>query len=300
MDELASIRTFIDVVNTGSFSAAARKTNSSVSAVARQIKALEDDLGVRLLNRSTRNQALTEPGQIFYQRVSAIMHDLSSTKLEVGSFENHVKGMLRVSLRTSSGTTIIVPALSRFLDQHPGVTVEVSVTDERVDLIANKIDVAVWIGELENSELVAKRLTSSERIVCGSPDYFTRYGIPKTPEDLVNHNCVVFKAHSYGNRWGFAKDGVHKDVAVSGNITSSNGLVTLAAASSGLGLVVVQEWVARLPLAQGQLQRVFCDYKISLTDMEAPLYAVYPSSRGLSRKVRAFVDFLTDLYASSS
>lgn len=145
MDDFIRIHTFIKVVEAGSFSAAARCTRSSISAVARQVQSLEEDLGVRLLNRSTRSLSLTEPGQLFFERARSISKDLSNAKSEAKSFQESVKGVLRVSLRVSTGTTIIVPALPRLINQYPDLRFDISLTDERPDLIANNIDVAVWM-----------------------------------------------------------------------------------------------------------------------------------------------------------
>lgn len=295
MDELARIHTFIKVVEAGSFSAAARDV-SSISSVARQVKSLEEDFGVRLINRSTRSLSLTEPGRRFYERACKIANDLSNATSEAKSFQEGVKGMLRVSLRVSAGTAIIVPALPAFLEQYPELSLDISLTDERRDIIASKIDVAVWMGHLPDSEIVARRLSRSHRIACGSPAYFARHGVPATPEDLRKHNCLLFTAHSYGHSWGFTKDGKHEDIEVQGSVGSDNAVVLLSAALVDLGLIVVHEWMVRSLIAQGRLNRVLSDYTVNPRPGDAELYAVYASGRGLSRKVRVFIDFLVNLF----
>ncbi|RUZ69427.1 LysR family transcriptional regulator [Mesorhizobium sp. M7A.F.Ca.US.006.01.1.1] len=296
MDELSSIRAFISVAESGSFSEAARKADSSVSTVARHIKALEDELGVRLLNRTTRQQSLTEAGQIFYGRAREIVQELNSAKRDAASFQQSVKGLLRVTLRISTGTTLIVPALPRFLENHPNLTIDVSLTDERLDLVANNIDVAVWLGHLEDSSFIAKRLSPSHRVVCGSPSYFRKHGIPESPSDLARHNCLVFKANYYGNTWKFVKGDNRVDIPVSGNLRSSSGSVLLSAALSGLGLVLLQEYMVRTALQLGTMQTVLTDYQVSPTEADTALFAVFPHSSGVSPKTRAFIDFLVDLF----
>jgi DNA-binding transcriptional LysR family regulator len=206
MDELARIRTFIKVVDAGSFSAAARDVGST-SSVARQVKSLEDELGVRLLNRNSRGLSLTDAGRTFHQRVSAIANDLGNAMLEAKSLQEDVKGLLRVSLRMTAAVTVVAPALPNLLAQHPDLILDVSLTDERVDLIANGIDVAVWLGELPDADIVARRLSTSRRIVCGSPAYFARRSIPRTPHELRDHTCLVFAAGAHRNRWSFTRDG---------------------------------------------------------------------------------------------
>jgi len=295
MDEIGRIRTFIKVVEAGSFSAAARD-ESSVSSVARQVKSLEDELGVRLLNRNTRSLSLTEPGRVFYDRACSISNDLYNARSEASSFQESVKGLLRVSLRISAGTAVIIPALPSLLKQYPELRVDIQLTDQRCDLVADNIDVAVWIGEPPNADIIAKRLTSSQRIVCGSPAYFHRHGVPKIPSDLLLHNCLFFNAPTYESTWEFRKKGYFEEIAVQGNLRTANGLVLLSAAAAGLGIVVVLEWMVRRYIFQGNLVSVLNDYVVRPATVGADLYAVYASRRGLSLKVRVFIDFLIELF----
>jgi DNA-binding transcriptional LysR family regulator len=299
MDDFTRIKTFIKVVEAGSFSAAARD-ESSVSTVARQVKSLEDELGVRLLNRSTRRLALTDTGRRFFERVSAIDQELKKAKSEVSSLEENIKGLLRIQLRVTAGTTIVVPALPKFLSQYPELELDISLTDERRDLIANNIDVAMWLGDLPNSQIVARRLSRSGRIVCASPAYFKKAGIPLKPEDLRRHTCLLFTAPSYGNLWNFTRDGHLEAVEVRGSIKSDNGLVLLSSALAGLGVIIAHKWMVRKLMAQGRLTRVLSDYTVNPRTGDADLYAVFPSSRGLSRKVRVFVDFLLETFSDET
>lgn len=298
MEELPRIQTFIKVVESGSFSAAARDS-SSISSIARQIKSLEDELGVRLLNRNTRSLSLSEPGRLFYERALKLSADLNNAKSEARSFQQSVKGILRVALRVSTGTTIIVPALPAFLEQYPDLDADVTLTDDRLDLVANNIDVAVWMGQLPDSEIVARRLSPAQRIVCASPGYLDRHGRPQTPSDLLQHSCLLFSAPGYPNKWQFERDGVLEELEVAGRLRSGNVLVLLSAALSGVGLIMVHEWMVRRRIAMGQLERVLDRYSVSPNSLDAELHAVYASSRGMSLKVRVFVDFLVHLFASS-
>ena len=296
MDELLKIRTLVQVVEAGSFSAAARHTNISISAIARQVKALEEDLGVRLLNRTTRHQALTEAGAIFYDRARSILQQVERAKRDASSFQKEVKGLLRVTLRVSAGTAVIVPALPRFLERHPELVVSVTLSDERADLVVGGIDVAVWLGHLDDSGVIARRLTHTRRVVCGSPEYFARYGEPRQPGDLVHHNCIVYTSSQYARAWRFARGEECNDIPVRGSLESPDAPVLMSCALSGLGLVLVPDWMVRRPIAEGRLRTVLSDYIASPTDYDAALYAVYPHSRGLSPKARAFVDFLLELF----
>jgi DNA-binding transcriptional LysR family regulator len=297
MDELTRIRTFMRVVQAGSFSAAARNL-SSVSSVARQVKALEDEFGTRLLNRNTRRLSLTEAGRHLYERSTTLVAGLDGVKSELKALHEDVKGTLRVSLRVSVGTTVVVPALPRLLQQYPDLALDIVLTDERKDLIASSIDVAVWMGALPDSELVAKRLSPTRRLLCASPRYLAKRGVPYEPRDLALHECLRYTAPSYGNRWGFAKGDAYEEVEVAGCVRADNGSILLSCALADLGIIVGQEWMVRSHLEDGSLVRVLQDYSVNPYPGHGELYAVYPSSRGLTRKVRVFVDFLTDLFAS--
>jgi DNA-binding transcriptional LysR family regulator len=295
MDEFTRIRTFIKVVESGSFSAAARNV-SSISSVARQVKSLEDDLGVRLLNRSTRSLSLTEAGRRFHERVCAVAHELDRATSEAKAHQEDVKGVLRVMLRVTAGTTVVVPALPRLLAKYPELELEISLDDKRHDLIANQIDVAMWLGELPHADLVARRLTPTQRIVCATPDYLRQHGVPRTPQDLQRHNCLVFAAPSYQNRWAFSRGDQQEEVEVHGNLRSDNGMVLLSAGMTGLGVIVVHEWMVRHLIDAEHMVRVLEDYTVHPRAGDAELYAVYPSSRGLSRKARVFIDFLVETF----
>lgn len=295
MDEFTQVRTFIKVVEAGSFSAAARDA-SAVSSVARQVKSLEDELGARLLNRNSRRLSLTEAGQRLYERACNIVKEFDTVKSEIRSLQEDVKGVLRVSLRIAAGATVVVPALPKLLAQYPELVVDVTLTDEREDLIANNIDVALWLGALPNADIVARRLSPTQRVVCGSTAYLKKYGIPHDPEELRHHNCLLYNAPSYGNKWRFTKDEEYKEIEVKGPVRADNGLVLLSSALADLGLVVVPEWMVRSYIEQGTMMTVLPEYTVHPHTEHADLYAVYANRRGLSRKVRVFVNFLIEIF----
>jgi DNA-binding transcriptional LysR family regulator len=296
MDELTLNRAFVQVVQSGSFSAAARRLDTSVTSIARQVSSLEATLGVRLLNRTTRKQSLTEVGHIYYAKLLDILKQVDDVKREVSSYQKVVKGRLRVHLRNSVGTQVIVPALPRFLADHPDVTLEVTLTDERADLVGLGIDVAVWLGNLEDSSMIARRLSRGRRVMCASPAYVEGHGHPKIPEDLSEHNCLVYRAKNYGNRWRLTKNGGTIEVDVAGNLETDSSAALLSSALNGLGLVIVQESMVREAIRKGELVPVLSDYEVSPTEFDTALYAVYPHSRRISPKTRAFIDFLVALF----
>ena len=298
MDEIKRLKTFLKVVDMGSLSGAARDT-VSVSSVARQIKALEAELGARLLNRNSRRLSLTEAGQRLYERGQRIVGDLEAVKSEVHSMHEQVKGTLRVAMRTSAGMVMVVPALPRFLAQYPEIEVEVILTDERLDFIKHQIDVAIWMGDLPNTDLIAKRLSRTNRKLCASPAYLEQRGTPQHPLELSQHNCLRSTAKNYGPRWWLTKEEETVEVPIRGSVRSENGLVLLDAALQGVGMLVIPEWMARKRLAAGELVNVMPEWVPNPVTTHAEHYAIYPSSRGLSRKIRAFVDFLVEIFADT-
>ncbi|MGV6874310.1 LysR family transcriptional regulator [Pseudochelatococcus sp. B33] len=296
MDELSTNRTFLKVVECGSFSAAARDLNVSVASIARQVSSLENRLGVMLLRRTTRQQSLTDAGRVYCECISPILRKFDDVKREVSSYQSSVKGRLTVHLRNSVGSQFIVPALPQFLEQHPEVTLDVTLTDERADLVAQGVDVAVWLGHLEDSGLVARRLSSGRRRVCCAPSYAQRFGLPAAPMDLARHNCLIYRAQHYDNIWRLTKDGETTAVRVSGNLETTSAAVLMSSALKGLGFVVLQEAMVRGAIDAGDLIDVFPDYLVSSTDIDIALYAVHPGRRQIPPKTRAFVDFLVRLF----
>jgi len=295
MDELKRIRTFIKVVQAGSFSAAARE-ESSVSSIARHVQTLEDEFGARLLNRNSRGLSLTEAGQRFYERALASVAELDNAISELKSAQESVSGTLRVSLRPEEGMNTVVPALPRLLEKYPDLKIDVVLTNERRELVSNKLDVALWLGELPDSDIIARRLSLSRRVICGSRAYFEKHGIPEHPEDLRDHQCILFRAPTYGPNWMFKQGGLTYEVIVGGRVTADSGLVLIASALNGLGMIAMTKRNVRKYLESGELMTVLDGFEVFPHASHAELYAVYPSSRGLSLKVRVFVDFLVELF----
>ena len=296
MDEMSTNKALLQVIESGSFSAASDVLNLSVATVARQVTSLEDRLGVKLLNRSTRALSLTEAGVLYSQRIGELMHEFDTIKREVSTFQKDVKGRLRVHLRHSAGTQMIVPALPKFLQAHPDLKLEVTLTDERADLVTHGIDVSVWLGKLEDSSLIVRKLNAGRRIICCSPSYLEAHGAPASPEELSNHNCIIYRAKSYDSAWRLKSADGSVSINVSGNLESESSAVLLISALNGVGLAMLQETMVRQAIAKGELIDVFPGYEVSSTDAAVALYAVYSGRKKTSPKIRAFVDFLVRLF----
>jgi len=297
MDELAAFKVFAKVAQTGSFSKVGRLLGTSTSSIARMVNSLEDELGVRLLNRTTRQLVLTEAGQRFYADSVRILQSVDEAKRGAAAYQQGVRGVIRVHAGTTVGSGVILPALPAFLEQHPEIVVDLSLTDERVDIVAEKVDVAIWRGRLDDSALVARALASPERVLCGTPSYFARHGKPKVPADLSRHNCLVYAALHYSNEWTFKQGDETVNTVVSGNLRANTGGVLLSSTLRGLGLAVLPEWLVREACKKGELETALADYEVGLSGNDPSLYLVYPH-RSPPPKVAAFIQYVLGLFES--
>lgn len=291
MDNLTSIRMFVRVADAGSFTAAANQLDVAVSSVSRQINALEDDLNVRLFQRTTRKLSLTEAGHLYYEHVSKILGDFDEARLAV-SQTGSPTGILRITSPTSIGRELLISVIPAFLEQYPGVRVVMSLSDYVIDLVESGIDVAIRVGRLGDSTLKARKIGNSRRVVCASPRYLKKAGVPKHPSDLENHNCITFREHPGHNLWSFNEADGKLNVRVTGNFFARSSDAIVAAALAGMGLVLLPDWNIGAELRQKQLKVVLGDYEIS--PGFSPVWAVHTHQRHVPPKVRAFIDFLTE------
>ncbi len=293
MDRLAAIEAFVRVAEAQSFSQAARRLRSSKSAVSRNVGALEFELGVRLFHRTTRSLTLTEAGRGYFERATRILADLEEANLAVSQLQSAPRGRLRVSAPMSFGFLHLAPALPDFLARYPEVAVDLAMNDRFVDLIDEGFDVAVRIGAMEDSSLIARKVAPIRRVVCASAAYFNSRGLPLSPDDLKGHDCLLNSNIASSQEWQFtALDGKSWPVEVKGRLSANNGDALRAAALKGLGIVNLPTFIVGGDLQAGAL--VTALDKFITQDMA--LSAVYPHSRHLSPKVRAFVDFLADRF----
>ncbi len=288
MDRLDDMLAFIKVVDAKSFTAAAERLGLSKSVVSRRIAELEDRLGARLLNRTTRKLSLTEVGEAFYERCARILADLEEAERAVGDLHAAPRGRLKVNAPVSFGLLHLAPALAAFLARYPDIEIDIDLNDRYVDLIDEGYDVAVRIGRLRDSSLIARRLAPNRRAVCAAPAYLDKHGRPVSPEDLAGHNCLIYTNVPLAEQWQFRVDGETRSVRVTGSLRTSNGDLLRAAALAGVGGAVLPTFLCGDALASGALECLMFDTYVS----ESTVYAVYPHNRHLSPKVRAFVDFL--------
>lgn len=290
------MKVFAAVVEAGSFGGAAERLDMSRAMVSKHVAHLEEHLGTRLLHRTTRSRTLSESGADYYDHCVQILGHIAEAEEGAVRFTEAPRGKLRVSMPVSFGILHTVPIVSAYLKQYPDVKIDILLNDSRLDLIEEGIDLAVRIGSLPESGLVARKLASDRLAVCGAPDYFKKHGVPKTPADLVNHNCLIYSYAASADEWKLTgEDGTHT-VKVSGNLRVTNGDMVKLAVLDGVGIMRQPLFLSAEELRSGRLVEVLSEYRSG----EIGIYAVYPSRKYLSAKVRTFVDFVAATFALKS
>ncbi|WP_151631833.1 LysR family transcriptional regulator [Noviherbaspirillum aerium] len=294
MDQLSELKAFCRVVEAGSFSAAAAAVNVSHTVVSRQVRQLENRLGVQLLNRTTRKLALTEPGRSYYERARRILDDLQDADLAMAQHHSTPAGRLRINAPMAFGTLDLALWLPRFLDRYPELQVELVCNDRHVDLIEDGFDVGLRLArDMPDSTLVARKLATMTTLLVASPSYLQRHGTPVVPADLARHNCLTYTIVPRPQEWTFVMpDGDLHSVTVRGSLQANTGVALRQAALGGIGIATTASFIVQNDLAQESLIPVLPGYPMR----SRSLYAVYPQSHHLPAKVRAFVEFAADIY----
>lgn len=288
MDQLGAMRTFVEIVDQGSLSAASRRLQVSLPVVVRKLAALERKLGVRLLNRTTRRIHLTEEGAEFYQRCKRIAEQVEEAEQAVSAQRRTPTGTLVVNAPLLFGRMQVVPLIGTFLEQYPELTVELTLSDRNVDIIEDGVDVAVRIGHLPDSSLAATQLGLTQRVLVASPGYLRMNGIPNTLENLREHNCLRFTALTPGRHWHFVRNGQDIAMRVTGHFASNSGDAVIQTALEDRGVACALYYQVMDHVASGQLGLVLQEF----APAPIPIHAVLAHPKLVSAKVQAFVDHL--------
>ena len=289
-DRFDELSAFIEVARRHSFVQAARQLDRHVSAVSRAVAALEARLGVRLLQRTTRRVALSEAGRAYFTRCEALLAEFDGADDAARDLGSTPRGVLRVSAASGFGLTHLIRLVPDFLAAHPHVTIDLQLSNRYVDLIEEGYDLAVRVGTLADSRLVARRLAPSRRILVASPAYLARAGVPRKVAVLAQHACLALEVGTHPLRWDLQQRDQRASVEARGPLRSSNAVALLAACRSGLGISLLPEFAVAADVRGGTLVRVLSGWATE----EQGIYAVYPTARFVPVKVRAFVDFLVE------
>lgn len=292
MDRLTSMAIFVQVVQLGSFAAAAQEADISATMVAKHIKALEARLGARLLNRTTRRQSLTEVGKLYYDRCRALLAEVDATETSVSAMRAAPRGTLRVSAPVSFGTRRLAPAIAEFLRRYPEVNVDLSLSDRIADLVDEGFEAAIRIGNLADSRLVARRLQPYRSLLCASPEYIRRRGRPKAPQDLAAHDCLGFTHAGRRGRWRFSRGGEERTVQFTPRLLANNGEALRQAALAGLGILLQPEVLVADDIDAKRLLPVLPAWSLAAR----PMHLVHLADRQATPKLQCFVDFVVNRF----
>jgi len=294
MDKLTTMKTFLAVVQEGSFSKAADKLDISPQLVSKYISALEDNLRTRLLHRTTRKVSVTEAGNQYYPRCQQVVIDIEDMENSLNNLSENVSGVLSISAPMSFGTKHLAGLLVDFQKQYPNLKLDLRLTDQYVDIVEQGIDIALRIGVLKNSTLIAKKIAPIHLAVFASPDYLERHGTPQTLLDLQSHNYLRY-SHSEPTKRLFGVNELKSELKLESNFVANNGDLLLNTAIAGGGIAMQPTFIAGEALAQGKVVRILKDYEPE----PMGLYMVYANRQFLPSKVRAFVDFASDFYGDT-
>lgn len=291
MDKLNAISVFCKVIETQSFTQAANQQNISVAMASKLVSQLEEHLKTRLLQRTTRKIVPTEAGMLYYQRCQAILLDLSEADSSISNMATSLQGNLLISVPRDFGLLYISPNLPKFIELHPNLHVEIEFEDKRVDLVAEGYDLALRIGYMQDSSLVARKISSSPMHFVASPSYLESRGTPLTPDDLEYHQGLLYKSSLNQVHWQSTKANQIQRYKIQSKVISNNGMALLEMTKAGLGISNAPDFFVKDALASGELVEILSEYKQKPLD----IYVVYPNRRHLPAKVRAFIEFLASL-----
>lgn len=296
MNTLRLMETFLRVVETGNFSAVAREERTTQSNVSKQVQALERYVGARLLVRSTRSHSLTEAGQLYYERCRQVIDAIEEARLEAQREEHEISGVLKVSAPAAFGRMHIVPRLPAFYARHPKIKVDLHLDDHFVDLVAAGVDLTFRVGELKDSQLVARRIGTAHRATLASPAYLEKYGEPEHPNDLLQHNCLVYTGLADINEWTYLDDEeMRHTVRVDGNFQSNSSEAIRQAVCVGIGICYSTLWVYGDDIRSGRVQPILTGFR----PPSLPLHVVFQPARRPSLKINSFVNFFSDEFDRS-
>jgi DNA-binding transcriptional LysR family regulator len=291
MSDFEDIQIFVRVAELGNLSAAGRELRHSAAVVSNRIARLEERLGVRLLNRTTRRVGLTTEGDIYYRHCQRILAEMEEAENAIANQKNNTRGPVTVTCPVAFGTMFVAPIIPKFVEKNPDVQVRLHLSDRLLDLLQDKVDLAIRIAELKESSLIVRKLAANKRVLVASPAYLKRHGTPRIPADLLNHNCLLLRfPGSRQYQWTLQREGddAPGTLSVSGSMDSDNGEVLTRWCLDGHGIALKSMWEVGPLIASGAL-------KVVLPDCTPPahaIYTLYPENRYLPTRVRAFVDFL--------
>ncbi|WP_455220474.1 LysR family transcriptional regulator [Kaarinaea lacus] len=295
--DIETLRLFVEVMQKQNFTEVAKLHGVAPSSVSRSIAALESELGIRLLQRSTRKLEPTESGLLYYERLSPLLDELESAVQFATDISREPQGNLRISTGVAYGENCITPLLPEFTEQYPALSVELILSDAYLDLIEERVDIAVRLGTLKSSSHIARRLSDMTFHVCASPAYLEKYGQPYSPNELAEHECLLFPRTGYNFNWLFKdKQGTITEIEIKGKYLVTNSNAIRSCCLDGMGITLLPDWLINKHLSSGELVSLFTDYQVTATDFDSAIWLIHPSREYLPTKTRVFRDFMLEKY----
>ncbi len=299
--ELTTLKLFIEVMQQSSFAKVARRHNIDPSSVSRSIAKLEEELGIRLFQRNTRKLKPTEAGAIYFERIFPIIDELELARQVATDLSTEPQGTLRVTASAVFAEKQIIPLLPKLSHIYPSLSFEFILTDSYIDLIKERIDVAIRLGTLQDSSYIVRHLRKMNFHICASPDYIEQHGKPQTPQQIENHNCLLFPRGRYNLNWLFRDSkGKVTEIEISGKYLLTNSLAIERCAIYGMGLALLPDWLVDRDIQSGKLVRLLAEYDITATNFESSVWLLYPSKEYIPLKTKLFIDYLVKNLASNN
>ncbi|CAJ0784118.1 HTH-type transcriptional regulator DmlR [Ralstonia psammae] len=297
MDRVSDLEFFTQLVKQGSLAALARELGVTPPAMTARLAQLEKRLGVRLLNRTTRRLSVTHEGEIYLATGARLLEELQELEQTVSASRGTPKGLLRINATFGFGRRHVAPAIAEFARRYPDVEVQLELTDRSVNLTDKAFDIGIWFGTVPDSRMVARKIVSNKRVLCASPDYLERAGMPQVPRDLQSHQCIVLRESdaAYGT-WYLTRGSRQETIKVRGVLSTNDGETGVLWALAGYGILMRSEWDIHEHVRAGRLVPVLAEWTLPVAD----IFAVYPERANLSAKVSAFIDFLTDWFGKEA
>ena len=294
------MRIFVEVAHRGSFAAVARERNIDPSSISRAVALLEDEVGVRLFQRSTRRLMLTEAGETYLAHITSLVDGLDHARDETRGMSINPTGTLRLTTSVAFGNTCLIPLMPEFRQRYPNIKLDLLLTDTILDLVSERVDLAIRLARHFDADFVVTKLFDTQYRVCASPKYLKKNKAPAAPQDLQQHNCLLFPLPDFRSRWIFKnKKGVIEEVAIHGDITILNALALRACTLFGMGPVLLPNWLIDGDIAQGRLIDLFPKHRVTANEFDSAIWLGYPSRTHLPNKVRVMIDFLKQRLGSS-
>ncbi|SFC31275.1 LysR family transcriptional regulator [Pseudoalteromonas denitrificans] len=294
MDTIDGIKTVIAVVETGSFTAASERLGMSKALVSKYISEVESHLGVRLFNRSTRRLALTEAGKNYYDKALPLLEEFSELIDSVTGEQSSPRGRLRVSVPVTFGEMKLSPVIPKFLNLYPDIHIDIQLTDRKIDMLEEGVDVVIRIGGVDDSSLIAKQINTYPLILCASKEYLKKNGIPKSPQDITKHTCIIDSNFRIGKQWPIiSPDQKSESIKVDSNVSANSPRAVKEMAIASGGIAMIPKFIIEDALENGALVEVLPGYHT----LEFGLFAIFPHRRYLAKKIRCFIDFLAQEFS---